>query len=252
MDAKEFFLKNISDYAVIPNLLKVLEDLKPIRTNEQATEQYIQHWCNNLTKQVKTVPNDKGELVSADIQNPDISRLQRNVSWLKIYFDHLSKQCKEKTISYAFAYVYTVQLYNRWNSKIQKLPPHDMDDIHKALEINDQYSDKDNPKYPIDDNLLILKVYNSCSHYKVIEITFPNFLNMVENADFSEIKPSAKYKLQFLIFKLNNAMGNKWYTDAVESIQSTKSLCGATRTKLEANNWAQEISDILKTPHKKA
>ncbi len=76
LDPKEYFERRAVDNSslkdAIPELLKVIGDLRPLRNSERETDAYIENWRKSKTKWTCQVCVE-GEIVEADISKPDMT-----------------------------------------------------------------------------------------------------------------------------------------------------------------------------------
>jgi hypothetical protein len=125
---------------VIPELLKVINDLKPLRKSKQQTDNYIDAWRKTKYKEYLYLPDENGKTVECFNNIPDMTIHDRYINWLFDYFYELYKRTKEKTISYAYALdVLTVyhnqQILNRRIfEKMVDRPNTNIDDIKTCIE----------------------------------------------------------------------------------------------------------------------
>jgi hypothetical protein len=146
--AKEYFeSKTIGDCSLkmaIPELLKVIDDLCPLRESEQRTEGYIDSWRKTKFKQSYNRIYPSGEIIEIFVNNPDMTTHDRFVNWLFDYFHQLYKEKTGKTISYAYALgaltvYHNHQILNtRFRGELIDEPNTNIDDIRECInnEIN--------------------------------------------------------------------------------------------------------------------
>jgi hypothetical protein len=115
--AKEYFENRaIDDYNLriaIPELLKVIEDLCPLRESEQRTEGYIDSWRKTKFKQSYNYRLPDGNIVEVDINNPDMTTHDMFINWLFDYFHELYENKTKETISFAYALDTLTVYYNQ-------------------------------------------------------------------------------------------------------------------------------------------
>lgn len=110
-DAKEYFnsksLENKSFREAVPDLLKVISDLYPLRKLQEQTDEYINKWRLGKVKQKMDFKTPEGVMLEADIEFPDMDLHNRYIDWLLGYF-------REDTPTvYAFAFDTLVKIHNQ-------------------------------------------------------------------------------------------------------------------------------------------
>ncbi len=77
----------------------------------------------------------------------------------------------------------------------------------------------------------------------IFDCNLTDFLKMVENASFENLKIKRKAKVKYLIYVLSKSMGATWYTKTAKSIGVTPKQCsGATMHKNDI--WRRAILKI--------
>ena len=143
MEAKEYFsrrtISNPELKEAMPELLKVINDLKPLRTLEQQTDEYIDKWLMSKVTLTKAITVE-GKRIEAYINEPDMTEQDKYVEWLFFYFQKQYEEKEGKTISYAFAYLYLLQYHNgiilnkrRIGTIYEELPNYNFDDIYDEI-----------------------------------------------------------------------------------------------------------------------
>lgn len=151
MKPETFFKRRAIDDSdlqeAIPELLRVIDDLKGLRGSEKATDEYINQWRRTKFREYSYLPNERGETVKCTKDNPDMHAHDKYINWLFEYFSKLYKEKTGKTIGYAYAFDTLTVYHNRQllNNKsvgeIASRPNTDIDDIFDALEKEEQVRD---------------------------------------------------------------------------------------------------------------
>jgi hypothetical protein len=150
MDAKVYFERRAVDddelRAAIPELLKVIEDLRSLRQSERQTDDYLNKWLRSKRKEYVYLPLPTGEIVECENRDMDMTLFYRFNEWLFSYFHKLYKEKTGKTIGYAYALDTLTVYYNRFMADKFKVPyektvdrPNtDIDDVAEAIEAEDK------------------------------------------------------------------------------------------------------------------
>jgi hypothetical protein len=108
-DPTSFFNRRINDEPelkeFIPELVQVINILKPLRESRRETTDYIDRWLRSKVETEKTKRVDSEECLYF-INDPDLTLYNKMVRWMYNYFHNLymAKTLDSKAISYAFAY----------------------------------------------------------------------------------------------------------------------------------------------------
>ena len=123
--------------AALPELLKVIEDLYPLRNSVNETRKYIEIWRKTKFKQSFNHTLETGEVVEVFNNDPDMSVHDRFVNWLFFYLHKQYEEKTDKTIGYAFALEILTQIYNcqKGNLITYELPNTNLDDVLDIIEV---------------------------------------------------------------------------------------------------------------------
>ena len=163
---KKFFERRAIDdselKAASPELLKVIEDLRPLQKSKVETEIYINKWRKTKYKEHIKQRLSTGEIVEVENYHPDMHIHDRFINWLFDYFHKLYEEKTSKTISYAYALNILTVYHNRQilNRKILlkkevDLPNTNLDDVldvieTETLEVKEEATIKELVKSKID------------------------------------------------------------------------------------------------------
>jgi hypothetical protein len=119
----------------IPELIRIIEELYPLREWQTATDNYLHGLWKNMVKTSVMVPNEDGEIVEADLPESliDTSMFNRYVLWLFKYFQHEYNLKTQATISYAYALLYLTQYYNNGFNEEVDIPNFNERDVYSAI-----------------------------------------------------------------------------------------------------------------------
>jgi hypothetical protein len=144
MEAKTYFERRATDNNelknAIPELLRVIEDLKGLRKSEKQTDNYINRWRKTKYKEYLNLPDGNGRIVECFNGSPDMTTHDNFINWLFYYFRKLYEEKAGKTITYAYALdiltvYYNQQLLNkrRFGKEVDR-PNTKIDDVLDVIE----------------------------------------------------------------------------------------------------------------------
>lgn len=122
---ERFGRKDAELRGIIPELIRMITDLYPLREWQNETDDYIEEWRKSKIRFTRMVPLPNGEIVEAFLSEEliDSSDFRRHIHWLWSYFQREYSIKTQATISYAYAFQTFTQYHNR---HIHPLSPNDL------------------------------------------------------------------------------------------------------------------------------
>ncbi len=259
MDAKKYFMRRAIDDIdlsnAIPELLEVIESLKPLRTSKERTRSCIEAWRRSKFEATKKVKLSSGEIVDVDLAYGLINTTlhDRYIDWLLFYFRKMYNDNKQETISFTYALELLTQIHNCQINKnvTYDVPLYSEDEIFDLVEAENgstlnimDHNTEDKTKGPL--YLVDVKftdaLHKLCNK-EVFSCVLPEFMSMVMYANFRELTVINKSKMKKLIAHIKNYVDTKWYKEAANSLGWEPTECTGANVE-KTNKWFIKLEKI--------
>jgi len=196
--------------------------------------------ANDFINKIRKKSIERNNLMDWEKLQNEIKELDATTKWKEISIKKLTLFLRDKTTIEDFFTVLEIELDTNYNKIIS---------LFSGSTLGNANADTHNDNYQFD-TTKITTIYNFCVDTNVFSgvITEVDFINAVNNADFSAIyekstKGKCKYIIYILSFSVKNTNANTetWYQKAAHSIKTEPNKCSGINVP---NDWKNQANSL--------